>query len=163
MSSQVHSSDIEYKADVTTHDEAIADSKVIEGHAVSAYITLGRLATARKFWKACLFCACAAFGKFLSCMCLIVSAAIFDGFAVTIPGSIVANQGFIQIFGTERGPTGAQIIPANQVGAWTGVQSAGQIIGMFSIPFISDRFGRKIGLYGVLVALLLVCGAHCFR
>ena len=69
----------------------------------------------------------------------------------------MANPGFVNVFATEVSKaTGARIIAANHVGAWTGVQSAGQIIGMWSIPFISDRFGRKYGLYLILLSLTLV-------
>lgn len=85
-----------------------------------------------------------------------VLAAIFDGYAVTIPGNIVANPGFVAVFGTIQTSAGLVLDP-RYVGAWTGVQSAGQIIGMWGGPFASDRFGRKWIMWLTTVWLLLVC------
>lgn len=41
--------------------------------------------------------------------------------------------------------------------------SAGQVIGQFSIQWISDWFGRKIAMYGFLFLLLIVSISHVMR
>ncbi len=65
-----------------------------------------------------------------------------SGSAVTVPGSIIANPGFVAVFGTVV--THGKISHDPQpVGPWGGIQSGGQIIGMWGSPFLSDRFGQK--------------------
>lgn len=39
-------------------------------------------------------------------------------------------------------------------------RSAGQVVGQFSIQWISDWFGRKMAMYGFLFLLLIVSRPH---
>jgi len=124
---------------------------------VSAYAEWDKKTVARRFWKASLFASLAAFGKSSWIeQCTDRAGAIFDGYAVTVPGSIIANPGFFAVFGTVV--THGKISHDPQpVGPWGGIQSGGQIIGMWGSPFISDRFGRKIVMGLLSFMLLLVC------
>jgi len=123
---------------------------------ISAYASLSALAVSRTFWKAWLFAGMAAFGTFSIVRLSSRSGATFDGYAVTIPGSIIANPGFVQAFGTATTGTGQLILDANHVGAWGGSQSGGQIVGMLVAPFVSDRFGRRLAMLILSVLLVIV-------
>jgi hypothetical protein len=48
-------------------------------------------------------------------------------------GSIIANQGFIKTYGTAHDSTGKQILDANVLASWGGIQSMGQGLGMLSM------------------------------
>ncbi|WRT64411.1 uncharacterized protein IL334_001343 [Kwoniella shivajii] len=74
-------------------------------------------------------------------------------------GSIIANKGFIQTYGTAHDAKGQLILDANVLAAWGGVQSAGQGLGMLSMHFVADRFGRKKAFYGLWLALAI--GVAC--
>ena len=71
-----------------------------------------------------------------------------------VPGSIVANTYFINQFCTVHSSKGCAL-DARYVGAFTGVQSIGQILGMLGGPIISDRFGRKINIVCLILLLSL--------
>ncbi|KAJ9121876.1 hypothetical protein QFC24_004458 [Naganishia onofrii] len=106
--------------------------------------SLGALKTVRLFWKPVLIA------------CLVAVAAIFDGYCVTVPGSIIVSQGFIAVFGTIGSKAdGTLALSAQHVSAWGGVQSAGQIIGMISGPLTSDYLGRKFNMF-LLTGLLII-------
>ena len=72
---------------------------------------------------------------------------------LVVPGSIIANPGFVQTFGTIRNSAGALVLNPQHVAAWGGIQSGGQICGMWTGPFISDRYGRKSVMYALTVIL----------
>lgn len=72
-----------------------------------------------------------------------------------VPGSIVANATFIDQFGTVTSSTGVLSLDSRYVGGFTAVQSIGQIIGMLSGGYVSDRFGRKANLFSLTVFLAL--------
>ncbi|GFZ52068.1 hypothetical protein JCM24511_09840 [Saitozyma sp. JCM 24511] len=107
----------------------------------SAFAHLGFFPSARLFWRIVLI----ATGVFMGAM--------FDGFSVTIPGSISANSSFVQRFGTVIAADGTKALNAQYVGAWGGIQSGGQIIGMVTGGFTSDMFGRKFNM--LVLSLLL--------
>jgi MFS family permease len=70
-----------------------------------------------------------------------------------VPGSIVANPGFVAQFSTMRNAAGKQILDPQIVGAWGGVQSGAQIITQYLGGFVSDRYGRKSLLYAFIFVL----------
>ena len=74
---------------------------------------------------------------------------------LSVPGSIVANTWFIKQFCTIHTAKGQCVLDSRYVGAFTGIQSVGQILGMLGGPIISDRFGRKINII-CLVCLLSI-------
>jgi MFS family permease len=67
---------------------------------------------------------------------------------------MAANANFIERFGTVV-VDGALQLNAQHVAAWGGIQSAGQIVGMLTGGFTSDRFGRKANMY-ILVSMLIL-------
>ncbi len=71
-------------------------------------------------------------------------------------GNIIANKGFISVFGTEITSAGAQNIPAGIVAAWAGVQSVGQMIGMLGVTQLSDIWGRKATFLAIFLFLTTV-------
>nr|XP_031857210.1 uncharacterized protein CI109_007374 [Kwoniella shandongensis]KAA5524282.1 hypothetical protein CI109_007374 [Kwoniella shandongensis] len=85
-----------------------------------------------------------------------------DGYQIAMTGSIIANKGFIKTYGTAYNAKGALILDANILAAWGGVQSAGQGLGMLSMHFIADRFGRKVAFYGLWLALVLGVACESF-
>jgi MFS family permease len=87
---------------------------------------------------------------------------MFDGYAISIPGSIIANPGFVEVFATlEIG--GVPTLDPTYVGVWTGMTSAGQLIGMLGGPFACDRFGRRFGMVLLSVMLLIVSDPSIWR
>lgn len=83
------------------------------------------------------------------------------GFAIGIPGNMAANTNFIERFGTVI-LNGSLQLDATHVAAWGGIQSAGQIVGMLSGGFTSDRFGRKANMY-ILVSMLILVSEPTFE
>lgn len=94
-----------------------------------------------------------------------------------MPGNIIANQGFINQFGSvlkwiQRkstrslahvncwsdmiGRTGALALSAHDVSVWGGGTSAGQIAGMILQAFVGDKLGRKASLLTMSLFLALV-------
>lgn len=71
-----------------------------------------------------------------------------DGFQGHFNGSIVANKGFIRQFSG-----GGTKLDAGWVGIWGGTASAGGVIAPLIMPFISDRFGRRVSLWTSLVII----------
>lgn len=53
-------------------------------------------------------------------------------------GSIIANKGFVQTYGTVHNAKGALILDAHVVSAWGGLQSLGQGLGMLSMHLYVD-------------------------
>ncbi|KAM0754628.1 general substrate transporter [Meredithblackwellia eburnea MCA 4105] len=92
--------------------------------------------------KASLICALAAF----SAMC--------DGYQVNLNGSIIVNKGFIKQFGTVKSSAGVLSLNAQYVSVWGGMQSVGQVIGMTTLNFLSDKAGRKKTLYAIWICMV---------
>ncbi|WVQ82451.1 hypothetical protein IAT38_004580 [Cryptococcus sp. DSM 104549] len=99
------------------------------------------------------------FKKAVAMSLIAAFSAAADGYQIAMTGSIIANKGFIQTYGTAYNAAGALILDANVLAAWGGIQSAGQGLGMLSMHFIADRFGRKMAFYGLWLAL--VGGVAC--
>jgi hypothetical protein len=55
--------------------------------------------------------------------------ATLDGYHQTIPGNIIANQGFIDQFGTIRGMDGTLALDALHISAWGGLLTGSNIVG----------------------------------
>ncbi|KAL8292368.1 hypothetical protein RQP46_001834 [Phenoliferia psychrophenolica] len=115
-------------------DAPMARKSVLDGLSVRQSIGV--------FKKTSLFCAIAAF----SAMC--------DGYQVNLNGSIIVNKGFIRQFGTITSATGVISLDPTYVSVWGGMQSVGQVIGMTTINFFTDKAGRKKALYVIWVAMV---------
>ncbi|RSH90011.1 hypothetical protein EHS25_001344 [Saitozyma podzolica] len=112
----------------------------------SPFDDFGPWKTAKIFKKAT---AVALFAAFSACA---------DGFQISITNTIIANTGFIKQFGTATTATGAPALAANVLSIWGGIGSMGQGLGMITMHFIADRFGRKIAFYCIwLVLLCCIC------
>jgi MFS family permease len=85
----------------------------------------------------------------------------YIGYAGSAIGNIVANPGFIQVFGTVRNPTtGALELKAEHVSAWGAAQQVAQIVFQLISPFVIDRFGRKMAMYGLTLNVIIVSLTH---
>ena len=80
--------------------------------------------------------------------------ALCDGYQINLNGGIIANKGFIKQFGTVF-TGGKQALDTNYVAAWGGIQSAGQVLGMCTLNFLSDALGRKAAFYTLLLILII--------
>lgn len=70
-------------------------------------------------------------------------------------GNIIANPGFVRQFATETNDAGEPFLASPILSAWGSIMSVGQIIGMTSLPFLSDHFGRKAAMYGFWFVLAM--------
>jgi MFS family permease len=66
------------------------------------------------------------------------------------------GSGFIRQFGTVTNADGQLELAAIHVSLWSGFQYVGQIVFQAISPFISDRFGRRIAMYVLLILMLTV-------
>ena len=114
----------------------------------TSFDELGVIATIKLFKKAVLIGALAAF------------ATSFEGYQISITGTIIANKGFIAQFGTAHSSAGKLILDANVLAVWGGIQSLGQGIGMLTMHFVADNLGRKIAFFTLWTTLLI---AVCFE
>jgi hypothetical protein len=71
-------------------------------------------------------------------------------------GSITSNRGFINQFGN-AGEKQQKVLDGTWTGIWGGLTSTFQTIAPFTMPFVSDRFGRRAGLWTAWVLLMAVC------
>lgn len=62
-------------------------------------------------------------------------------------GNVIANPGFVRQFATETDAAGSPVLASSVLSGWGSIMSVGQIIGMTSLPFLSDRYGRKAAMY----------------
>ncbi|KAH6689842.1 sugar transporter [Plectosphaerella plurivora] len=106
-----------------------------KGQGVSGYETLGLWETIKAFKVCTLVCFMVAFS------------AATDGYQIGINGNIVANPGFVEQFATQTNSEGQRVLASPILSAWGAIMSVGQIIGMTSLPFFSDRYGRKVAMY----------------
>lgn len=128
-------------ADIEKNDD---DKIVDESHILmrSPYEDFGVLKSIKIFKKAVFIGFLAGF------------ATAFDGYQISITGSIIANKGFIKQFGTAHNAKGVWILDANVVAIWGGIGSLGQGLGMLLTHFMADGFGRKKAFYLIWVVLL---------
>ncbi|KAM0545770.1 hypothetical protein ACHAPJ_011194 [Fusarium lateritium] len=127
-----------------TEVKAEAEAK---GQNSSGYENLTLWQTVKLFKVATAYCFAAAFS------------AATDGYQIGINGSIIANQGFVHQFSTGINADGDEYLTAPILAGWSSIMSVGQIIGMLTIPFLSDRYGRKIAMwtYWVILAGSVLC------
>ncbi|ODN77562.1 hypothetical protein L202_04732 [Cryptococcus amylolentus CBS 6039] len=120
------------------------DKKPAEDEPVdTAFAGLNKMQAMRKFWRACLFCGITTFGVMM------------DGYQTSMPGSILANAGFIEQFGTKISSAGVKSLDAKYVSMWSGLGYLMQFIGNWAAGFISDRFGRRAVLWALSLVFAL--------
>ncbi|KAH7355901.1 general substrate transporter [Pyrenochaeta sp. MPI-SDFR-AT-0127] len=105
------------------------------GQAVSGYEALTPWETIKTFKRSTAACFAAAFS------------AATDGYQIGMNASIIANKGFVQVFATKQNAKGALYLESPILVGWSSIQSVGQIIGMTSLPFLSNRYGRKVAMF----------------
>ncbi|KAM0260004.1 hypothetical protein ACHAPA_010450 [Fusarium lateritium] len=109
--------------------------KVEAGQLSSGYESLSLWQTVKVFKVATAYCFAAAFS------------AATDGYQIGINGSIIANKGFVHQFATATNADGDEYLTAPILAGWSSIMSVGQIMGMLTIPFLSDRYGRKMAMW----------------
>jgi MFS family permease len=74
-------------------------------------------------------------------------------------GNILANPGFASQFATERNSAGEPVLASPILSGWSSIMSIGQIIGMVTLPFLSDRFGRRYAMFWLwfVLAMSITC------
>ncbi|KAF5012866.1 hypothetical protein FDECE_1156 [Fusarium decemcellulare] len=126
------------KHDVT-HDEAPVEMTPI----TSAFAHLTRAQCIKKFWR-------------LYMTVLMVSVgAMYAGYASSVIGSIIANEGFIKQFATVTDPvTGEPALASTHVSLWQAMNFVSQIVVQLIAPITADRYGRKFNMWALTVFLL---------
>ncbi|KAH7024103.1 general substrate transporter [Ilyonectria destructans] len=132
-------------ADIVEHreaaDEAAHESKNLSseaaarGQGLTGYENLSVWETVKAFKMNALICF------------LVTISAATDGYQIGLVGNIIANPGFVEKFGTQRNDDGEIVLASSIMSAWGSIGSGGQIIGMVTLPFLSNRFGRKAAMY----------------
>ncbi|KAF2021571.1 general substrate transporter [Aaosphaeria arxii CBS 175.79] len=112
---------------------------------VSAFATLTRAQAVRTFWR-------------LYITGLGVSVAgLYAGYANAVIGSIVANQGFINQYGTVKNPkTGKIALSATHIALWGAIYFVTAISIQTIGPMTADRFGRKFNMWLITLFITLV-------
>ncbi|KAL4981678.1 general substrate transporter [Aspergillus falconensis] len=139
--------------EIAEHQEAIDDGvtetmkigaeAAAQGQGTTGYETLTIWQTVKKF-------------KMNALVCMLVTfSAATDGYQIALIGNIIANAGFVKKFGTQTNAKGETVLASSILSAWTSIGSVGQIVGMTTLPFLSDRFGRKAAMfwYWLLLAI----------
>ncbi|KAL3443159.1 general substrate transporter [Aspergillus insuetus] len=133
----------EISDDVATHTMKTTAEAAAQGQGTTGYESLSIWETVKTF-------------KMNAFICFLVTfSAATDGYQIALIGNIIANTGFVQKFGTDTNANGETVLASSILSAWTSIGSVGQIIGMTTLPFLSDRFGRKVAMfwYWFLLAL----------
>ncbi|KAH7176836.1 general substrate transporter [Dactylonectria macrodidyma] len=131
----------EQTIEVLKPSELVAEAAA-KGQATTGYENLTAWQTVKTFKVATAVCFAAA-----------LSAAA-DGFQIGMNGSIIANQGFVHEFATEVDPEGNPYLASPILAGWSSIMSVGQIFGMTTLPFLSNRYGRKIAMYTFLTIIV---------
>lgn len=76
-----------------------------------------------------------------------------------INGNLIANKGFVEQFATGLNTSGQRFLESPILSAWSSIMSVGQIVGMVSLPFVSNNFGRKAAMYTfwLIIASSVLC------
>ncbi|KAH7363304.1 general substrate transporter [Plectosphaerella cucumerina] len=108
----------------------------------SAFANLTRGQSIRKFWR-------------LYATVLMTSiGAMYAGYAASVIGSIIANEGFIRQFATVTDPdTGEPALASTHVSLWQAINFVSQIFIQLIAPITADRFGRKFNMWALTVFL----------
>ncbi|KAG5747361.1 hypothetical protein H9Q70_009954 [Fusarium xylarioides] len=110
----------------------------------SAFAGLTRAQCVRKFWR-------------LYITGLGVSlAGMYAGYANSVIGSIIANEGFIEYFATVKDPqTGKPALNSQHISLWAACYFVTSILIQSIAPITADKFGRKFNMWGVTFFLTL--------
>ncbi|WWC88371.1 uncharacterized protein L201_003282 [Kwoniella dendrophila CBS 6074] len=106
-------------------------------HEKSAFVGMSRWQAIKVFWKPTLFCYMCAFSV------------VMNGYQDSLPGGLLANIGFVNQFGTIPDGEGGVALDAQHISVWSGVAYVAQFVGCLAGGTISDRFGRKAGMYAL--------------
>ncbi|KAG4259894.1 hypothetical protein FPRO03_12544 [Fusarium proliferatum] len=123
------------------HDEKKGTGDVAP---TSAFASLTRAQCVRKFWR-------------LYITGLGVSlAGMYAGYANSVIGSIIANEGFIEYFATVKDPqTGKPALNSQHISLWAACYFVTSILIQTIAPVTADKFGRKFNMWGVTFFLTL--------
>ncbi|KAF4334038.1 general substrate transporter [Fusarium beomiforme] len=110
----------------------------------SAFASLTRAQCVKKFWR-------------LYITGLGVSlAGMYAGYANSVIGSIIANEGFIDYFATVKDPqTGKPALNTQHISLWSACYFITCILIQTIAPVTADKFGRKFNMWGVTFFLTL--------
>lgn len=82
----------------------------------------------------------------------------YAGYANAVIGSIIANRGFIQQYGTVRNKrTGALELSATHIALWGALYFVSAVLIQTLGPYCADRFGRKFNMWAITFFITLVC------
>ncbi|CAH0003806.1 unnamed protein product [Clonostachys byssicola] len=141
-----HTEEIEQNA--LSPKDIVADAAA-KGQGTTGYETLTVWETVKAFKMNALYCF------------LVTFSAATDGYQIGMLGNIIANPGFVKQFGTATGADGKPALASGDIGGWNAVGSVGQVVGMVTLPFLSDRFGRKFSMYWYWTILALGVMVEC--
>jgi hypothetical protein len=86
----------------------------------------------------------------------------YAGYANSVIGSIVANRGFINQYGTVRDPkTGALALNATHIALWGALYFVSAVCIQSVAPTTADRYGRKFNMWGITFFITLVSARSC--
>ncbi|KAH6876392.1 general substrate transporter [Thelonectria olida] len=131
-----------------TIDVVQEENGKLKGHdeapVTSAFASLTRAQCVKKFWR-------------LYAIGLGVSlAGMYAGYANSVIGSIIANEGFIEYFATVKDPdTGKPALNAQHISLWSACYFVTSILIQTIAPVTADRFGRKFNMWGVTFFLTM--------
>ncbi|KAL7420436.1 hypothetical protein Q5752_004386 [Cryptotrichosporon argae] len=74
------------------------------------------------------------------------------GLEYVLLGALVGNQAFCRTMGTYDAATDSYSVDAWKLSLWAGVFGIMQFAGQVFAGFVSDRFGRRVGLYTTILA-----------
>ncbi|KAJ9419807.1 hypothetical protein FOXG_15485 [Fusarium oxysporum f. sp. lycopersici 4287] len=156
--------DVSRSGDAVEHHEVAGDGHqppkelsseaADRGQGISGYEGLTPWETIKKF-------------KMNAAVCFAVTlSAATDGYQIGLIGNIIANSGFVEQFGTQHTEEGV-VLASSVLSAWNSIGSGGQVVGMVTLPFLSDRFGRKAAMYWLwfllAISVILECVAKEWR
>ncbi|KAJ4075643.1 hypothetical protein NW769_015391 [Fusarium oxysporum] len=156
--------DVSRSGDAVEHHEVAGDDlqppkdltseAAARGQGISGYEELTPWETIKKF-------------KMNAAVCFAVTvSAATDGYQIGLIGNIIANSGFVEQFGTQHTEEGV-VLASSVLSAWNSIGSGGQVVGMVTLPFLSDRFGRKAAMYWLwfllAISVMLECVAKEWR
>ncbi|RSH82354.1 uncharacterized protein EHS24_007321 [Apiotrichum porosum] len=137
---------LELSKETTEHIDK-ADRAADDGFAdipLSKFAAMPTSQLIRKFWRLYL------------CGLSVSLAAMYIGYTVSTPGNVVANQGFINQFGTvHNAQTGALELNASHISLWAGFSYVAQITTQILSPISGDRYGRRFNMYCFTMAMVI--------
>ncbi|KAL2803248.1 general substrate transporter [Aspergillus granulosus] len=125
----------EAAGDVVTREMKIGAEAAAQGQGTTGYESLSIWENVKIFKMNALICF------------LVTFSAATDGYQIALIGNIIANEGFVKKFGTQTDANGETVLASSILSAWSSIGSVGQIVGMTTLPFLSDRFGRKVAMF----------------